>query len=1253
MISKYEKTNGVKLFALVAVLAMVFAGAAVMLSDSGVDAANEPTRLSGAITATQNFGDGTEVVVDGELTIPAGMALVISGSGKLTVNTGATIEIAAGGQLIFQQVDGKNPTVTINGNITAQGTINPTTYTAADPDNIAYYGAIVNNTVYDATAKTGVTLNGNITLERGAEMVSVASQDAVKSTEPEQEIGTNVVVIPVLSTFSFTGNGDVVLGANASIDVTQRSRSVSVIGGQDLSLNAGAVVNINGNISGTLNIAAVGTGTYYTAGAVSLTDNSVDAVPELTFTVTTQSTPARLTSNADSTVTLRQYIVNAEGTLDGANLATTAGQIVGNTEFFQGSGFKYNLFPTTSITGTLTVKDSGNTLTVADDTTVLVSGTVAFDFNKDATAHSKATINGSIIVTGTMSGSLTTGFLRVSQNDMQDRFVVDGGTVALTDKTESSSGLMNVLLALNNAHLYGSVYTVDGGTNGDDVAYITDFDVAVNNAVAAESDFVYVYAYGTQNKSYTTAEQAADRGAFVVDTDITIPEGLEVMIQNSLVISEGATMTVEEGADVQIYSSSRDSGPAVLWVDGKVVDYDGIMGEYEGTDLTTTGKGILMYEVKKTTETDTEYYITYTTLPIAISEAQPGEEIQLNGSVTIDSDLTIPADVTVITDAVAAAPALTVKGATLTVNGVLQITDINGATTGAVVLAKNDTQTRDGTIIVNNLIANAIEGTFTGENKVAGAYFNAIIDEDDTVGTNYVGSVAIAAENSVNVTAGNNITILGNVSMGDLTFTAGENNESLKVIIGQNANVTAGTVTLVGADFDTMTTGSSFTGNVASDVTAGNTSVALSRASGILISLDSKDDGENVTTTMIINGTLKGTATIQSGSVDAGNALVVGTYIEANRQNNVPEDKAVLTIASGATLNVADRANLSIVAAEGAEKSYAGLVVDGTLAVSKGGVFTISSGTNGTSVDGQMVVAGTATFSGVSDVALGGTVYVTGTLAASTETGFEASLLVSKMYVGDADGAAGTVTGAVNLNTTGGFVVAYTTADVSGAAIDETNGQSYAYVTAYYINGQAYMTSYANANVNISTILSEKIEMTGYEDIVLTDNATTTSWYTDEAMTQALTTSNAGAITGYTAVYAKADLLNAAVRLSIGPGMSVYIDDVRYTSGVLSLAVGEHSIVIQVNPGYSGTTSVTLGGTAITGGTFTITPEIAEEYQYVNEDSDAITLSVMGDIAYDTGSSDDGMGLTEILLVILVILIVVMAIMVALRLMRS
>ena len=68
MISKYEKTNGVKLFALVAVLAMVFAGAAVMFDDS-VDAAGE-LNLSGTINGTeQTFGDGAVGVMNGNLLV--------------------------------------------------------------------------------------------------------------------------------------------------------------------------------------------------------------------------------------------------------------------------------------------------------------------------------------------------------------------------------------------------------------------------------------------------------------------------------------------------------------------------------------------------------------------------------------------------------------------------------------------------------------------------------------------------------------------------------------------------------------------------------------------------------------------------------------------------------------------------------------------------------------------------------------------------------------------------------------------------------------------------------------------------------------------------------------------------------------------------------------------------------------------------------------------------------------------------------
>ena len=1280
MISKYEKTNGVRLFALVAVLAMVFAGAAVMMDD-GVDAApnDGTTYLSGQITATQNFGNDTNVVVNGELTIPAGMALIITGSGKLTVEAGASIEIAAGGQLILQETADKKPTVTINGSIVAKGTATAEGYTGAP-----YYGAIVNNVAQDADGKTGVFVSGSITLERGAELISTDSVDTAGTTELPKDVTIT------------DADGAIILNNGATLDVTQRSRSVSVIGGQDIYLNAGATLSINGDVLGTVNVKAVGSGTYYTAGAATIADiaehnNEKASASDLTFTVSVQNTQA-LTNPADdkSNVTLRQYILNIEGSVDNNEKLSITGGVsksvidkeVKDDVFYQTSGYKYTIFPLVTVTGTLEVGASSD-FALAINNQLNVTGTLNFAYNadlKDYKAEAEgeqqdvtgknvrgtATINGTMYVTGTVTGSYyadgdeSSAYASLvidqtsNKDDNSNRMVVDGGSIQLT--ATNNIDLQKGFLEPNvKARFYGSVYSTNGtGNNAVSTIYIVDFDVAVAGAVAAESDEVYTFAFGAQNA--TTSDKAAERGAFVIEENITIPDGLTVIVWNALVVSENAVLTIEEGATVEIAQGVRETSqtPGVLWVEGKVVDYDGCMDTYRGTEFGDADKkGIFKYQVMKTTETDTEYYVTYTTLDIAISEAQPGEEIQLNGSVIIDSDLTIPADVTVITDSEAAAPALTVKGATLTVNGILEI---SGTTANAVKLDQNDAGTRDGAIVVNNLIKNADEKTFVDKadavKPISGAYFNAIIDEDDVSGTDYVGSVAVASTNSTEVTTGD-IVIYGTVSMGDVTFTVGENNQTMKVVIGKDAKVTAGTVTLVGVGFDIKTnTGLTFTGTVSSDVTAGTAAVAFSNASGMTISFDSQDDGETVTTTMILDGTLKGTATIQSGTVDAGTALKVGTYTPANTGEKTAEDKAVLTVASGATLNVASKGNLAVVeptGATGADKLFSGLVVDGTLVVGKDGVFAVDDAA-------QIDIAGTAAFNNVTVGGIQGTVYVTGTFAASTEEGAEGKVTISKMYVGDADGAAGTVTGAINLNTNGGFIVAYTTADITGAAIDETDGVSNAVVTQYYINGEVYMTSYANATADIGNIIPEKIEMTGYEDVVLGTNKDNTSWYTDEAMTNALykTEGGVGAITNYTAVYAKADLLSAAVRLSIGPGMSVYIDDVRYTSGVLELAVGEHSIVIQVNPGYAGTTSVTLGGTAITGGTFTITPEIAEEYQYVNENSDAITLSVMGDIAYDTGSTDDsGMGLTEILLIILVVLIVVMAIMVALRLMRS
>ena len=133
----------------------------------------------------------------------------------------------------------------------------------------------------------------------------------------------------------------------------------------------------------------------------------------------------------------------------------------------------------------------------------------------------------------------------------------------------------------------------------------------------------------------------------------------------------------------------------------------------------------------------------------------------------------------------------------------------------------------------------------------------------------------------------------------------------------------------------------------------------------------------------------------------------------------------------------------------------------------------------------------------------------------------------------------------------------------------------------------------------------------------------------------------------YPAVYIGMEASTVSGTITTYQGMSVYIDGLSLTNipkddGKYLLDVGAHTIEVQLQPGLSGTPVITLNGQAVTGGTFEITG-----------DMNTFQIVISGEISYDSGSSDDGMGLTEILLVILVILIVVMAIMVALRLMRS
>lgn len=103
-----------------------------------------------------------------------------------------------------------------------------------------------------------------------------------------------------------------------------------------------------------------------------------------------------------------------------------------------------------------------------------------------------------------------------------------------------------------------------------------------------------------------------------------------------------------------------------------------------------------------------------------------------------------------------------------------------------------------------------------------------------------------------------------------------------------------------------------------------------------------------------------------------------------------------------------------------------------------------------------------------------------------------------------------------------------------------------------------------------------------------------------------------------------------------------YVDDLK---------AGSHTITYDVKYGYEGTVVIKVNGTAISGTTFTLSGTSEKDTNVsIDLSGTAPVKTVVPEPAED---SDDGMGLTDYLLIVLVVLIVILAVIVAMRLMRS
>ena len=785
------------------------------------------------------------------------------------------------------------------------------------------------------------------------------------------------------------------------------------------------------------------------------------------------------------------------------------------------------------------------------------------------------------------------------------------------------------------------VLTVNGTVTITGQVTLPETVVAVNAmkySVLDTSTGITTYTYTNFSDAIDAAPTAQQSTAYVFG-DVTVAADKDVTAGIIVSFNTGSQLTIDEGVVLTIADGATFSGAtdAEIVVDGTMVSND-YTNDMRITDIES--------DVVRTEGA----VRTWTSLYNAINELG-WTDITLSGAVIIDEDLTIPAGTTVTTNVAPVTDkngtySILVKGATLTVEGTLEM---QSTARGALDVAQNSAG-EDGEIVVTGTVVRTVmtsavgldfEYFKSGDNAVDGVFFTLRQGANSTF---YITNMANAGTIvSATTYLDGNVEVCGSVSAQDASFAVAENAMAYSIVVTDGSNLSMGTLTINGATFtveDAQNT--MFTGSVSAPVGDGTASTVVEMNRAASISLQSYNEiGVSTTYGLAAYGSFTGAVTVSQGTLDIGR----GT----NNGLSVSNDSS-MDVASGAVLNIASGRTLTINDADG-------VVINGTLNVAN------ASGISGTGV--TLTVAGTMNID-VNNFGTSVVLDVTGTLNVLEDYVMNIGTAMIVGAPAESLGVGGAISGNYNITGTG-YILAYAGADLSQARINWNTSlnESDALTTTYYVNDIEYATVYADGGVYIVGLFGVnaegssqyyEIDLVGYDTGIYNNYGTSVTgaytWYNadDEKI------ANDAQIGSTESVYIEFDVAQVLGTISKDAGIILTIDDlvigsngdVSQTVRNYGLTVGTHTISWSERTGYSiADVTVTFNGVEVeNGGTITITADMTD---YTIIADGAVPSAAPGG---DT-SSDDGMGLTDYLLIVLVVLIVIMAIMVALRLMRS
>ena len=1255
-----------------------------------------------ALTAPVSLVSGVEVTVTtGYMTVTTDNTItatnatfsggITGGSDKAKVNLNGTYTIKSGSVDINGSISGSiegegtavvKITGTIDGDltITGKGTVNFTDVTVSPnadvilgkdieynvfnkfylygallvPENYSGDSIIVNvNSNGEFKAFPNATISPSIAVaaKTGATNVTIDLGEAMGTQYIRQDVTSNLVysqtqtviieesifikkgaTLTVLGQLIVNENVDVIIEDGGKLIVNNQTAKVTINGdieveaGGDLLVSVADAVDISGTVSsdGTLTI---NSNVTVKVGGRILVQNGDDSE----FSIS--GVDAELTIDAGGNVEIRgkanvSDIVNkGTVTLNGAilngnvQISMAANGAVVDIKSFTSDNtarqlvitddqlvFKDSKTPA-DVVKVDGVKYTANTLTIDGTKYGGIRGLVISESVTSETKNKVTTYYNSFVLSGSISIADES---TAASDEVKTMYVgISGPSIDVTEALTISKGV-TLGLTSGNLDVAGTITATADGATVEATGTGSDINVTGMIETCVEiTDNINAFSYeGTLDGEpvwyYTTLKTAIDNGQTEIEALGT------TSILESVDIPAGTQVKAGDGHK-KITIGSSDARDVIVTVK------DG--GEFRSCVIDVMGT--LTFDNKRDDRNNTitsDVYVeddiskSYTNIYTALNNAQSGDTVTIyrsGSNVILDKDITVKEGV--ILD-IPSGKGVTVNDTvTVTVDGTIKLSgnlvaqnvgfnpeldnhstiDVNGAFMAV------------GNIVYSDNLDNTVDY------YIPGAYYNLV---NTTGNWNYVTPIEQAAAVSNDVTEGE-IQIWGENQVGDVAFTG---DEDVEVTIDLYGKLNATGIKLTYATLR-VGNGYQFDGTVSSDVG----SIQFVNASTFIVG--STVDDENATV-MSVSGS---PAQVDAKGADAKVTIATGTVSVLNANSNgndLDVTNVDFVIAEGATLTVAE-SNAVLNADE--------LAVNGELVATNGGKVKAN------------------------------TVYVIGTFtvaSADNDNGILAgSADVKIIRVGLSSDFETTSAATLNAEKVNGWTTIYVSAESTVSEKLIENAAS----TQFFVEDELWFTVYGNGS-------SVEAEAPG---VVPTENVLLDKWtgkdVNDKTITiEAEATDRSFTIGTVERFDANIDYDIYTVTVFADPGITaVYIDGKLMASGYfqakdptsgevtmvsgfqLKVAAGTHEITYKLGNYFSGEANMTVNGTAVTGNTFSTSGTDPEDIQ--------VTVYLQGinastpETPSTGGSSDDGMGLTDYLLIILVILIVVMAIIVAIRLMRS